>query len=134
MKRINRILLVDDDEPTNFLNKHIINKYELAEEIVVKHNGAEALEYLTSAVDGKYPTPDIILLDINMPVMDGWEFIDEYKNVDEAIRAKVIVFMLTTSLNPDDEAKAATIKEINAFLNKPLTQKEILEIFNRFFD
>ncbi|EPR67729.1 response regulator [Cyclobacterium qasimii] len=125
-KKVNCILLIDDDEPTNFLHKIIIDDSGLANKVVAVQSGYEALEYLENKEDGEYPQPDLIFLDINMPAMNGWEFLEEYNKLDEGIKGKVVVVMLTTSINPDDKKKALSKGFINGFLSKPLS-KEMLE-------
>lgn len=127
------ILLVDDDEATNFIHNMVIKQLNCTESTVVKENGAEALEYLTSSKDGKYPQPDLILLDINMPRMDGWEFLEEYKKLDDDQLAKTVIVMLTTSLNPDDKDKANVIPVITGFMSKPLTTEMLEEILDKYF-
>ena len=89
------ILLVDDDETTNFYNELIIQKHFSEAKIVVMTNGQKALDYL----EQNHP-PTIILLDINMPVMDGFEFLEIYQQQQHA--EQPLIAMLTTSLNPDD--------------------------------
>ena len=138
-KKLNCVLLVDDDEATNFLNKMVLNKSGIAEHIETLLNGKEAIDYITSK--GKYenkehyyPKPKIIFLDINMPVMDGWEFIAAYKNLDEEVKDKMIIVMLTTSFNPDDKIKADAIPEITSLRNKPLSYEVIDEIMKTYFE
>ena len=131
--KLKTILLVDDDEATNFIHSMVIKQMNCTENIVVRENGAEALEYLTSATDGKYPQPDLILLDINMPRMDGWEFLEEYKNLDDDQLAKTVIVMLTTSLNPDDKEKAGVIPVITGFMSKPLTSEMLQELLEKHF-
>jgi CheY-like chemotaxis protein len=138
-KKLNCVLLVDDDEATNFLNKMVITKSGITEHIETVLNGKEAIEYITS--NGKYanqehfyPKPKIIFLDINMPVMDGWEFIVAYKNLDEEVKDKMIIVMLTTSFNPDDKLKADGIPEITMLRNKPLSYDAIQEIVETYFE
>lgn len=131
--KLKSILLVDDDEATNFIHEMVIKQMDCTENIVVRENGVEALEYLTSTVDGKHPQPDLILLDINMPRMDGWEFLEEYKKLDDDQLAQTVIVMLTTSLNPDDKDKATEIPVITGFMSKPLTADMLEEILAEHF-
>ena len=119
------ILLVDDDEATNFLNQRVIRKAELNTDVQVANNGREALDFLTNT--GKFagaselPHAGLIFLDINMPGMNGWEFLDAYKKLPEDQTRHIKVLMLTTSINPDEEKKAIDIAEVKGFIHKPLT-------------
>jgi len=131
--KLKTILLVDDDEATNFIHQMVIKQMGCTENIVVRENGVEALEYLTASIDGNYPQPDLILLDINMPRMDGWEFLEEYKKLDDDQLAKTVIVMLTTSLNPDDKDKANIIPVITGFMSKPLTTEMLEEILVKHF-
>jgi CheY-like chemotaxis protein len=131
--KLNCILLIDDDFATNFINKKIIQKVNIFEQIEVALNGKEALDYLSNkgkfeSIDNKYPKPQLILLDINMPVMDGWEFIEAYKNLDLVNKENIVIVMLSSSFNPADRAKAESIPEISAFRQKPMGREALLEI------
>ena len=119
-KKLTCILLVDDDLPTNFINERVLRKIDCTEKIIAVQGGFEALEYLKSTDKEKHPQPDLIFLDINMPGMNGWEFLDNYTHLEDAQKSKAIVVMLTTSLNPDERDKAKEIPQISGFLNKPL--------------
>lgn len=134
MKRLNIVLLIDDDEPTNFLNELIISQMECADSIVAVQSGQEAIDFLCTEKDGTFPKPDLMLLDINMPGMNGWEFLEKYERLDDAQKGNVIIMMLTTSLNPDDEAKANGIKEIKSFMKKPLTKEGFQPVLEQYFD
>ena len=131
---LNFILLVDDDEATNFLNQRVIRKAEIDAEVQVAHNGKEALEYLTNT--GKFkshaplPAAGLIFLDINMPGMNGWEFLNEYKKLPEEQTRKIKILMLTTSINPDEEKKAVDIPEVKGFIHKPLTAEKLERAIN----
>ncbi len=136
--KLNCVLLVDDDEATNFLNTEFLEESGITENIAVAMNGVEAIDYLTST--GRFnngatinPAPDLILLDINMPVMDGWEFIKAYRGLKKEQRGKIIIAMLTTSLNPNDQLKAQEISEISAYKTKPLSFEIIDEIMRTNF-
>ncbi|HTF82050.1 MAG TPA: response regulator [Cytophagales bacterium] len=132
-QKLNCILLIDDDEPTNFINELVIKKMDCTHKVVSKSGARDALEYLKSQHNGTHPQPDLIFLDINMPAMNGWDFLEEYKTLDDRQKAKIVIVMLTTSLNPDDEERANKIKEINAFKSKPLTKELMEEILNKYF-
>ena len=112
------ILLVDDDETTNFYNELIIQKHFSEAKIVVMTNGQKALDYL----EQNHP-PTIILLDINMPVMDGFEFLRAL--TQQPISPFPILAMLTTSLNANDLKLANHFPQIDAFLSKPLKVEDL---------
>ncbi len=133
-KKLNCILLIDDDESTNFINKRVVEKSGYSEKCIAVQGGQAALDYLQSKEDGKYPQPDLIFLDINMPAMNGWEFLDEYRKLDKEIQGRIIVVMLTTSLNPDDKEKAKKYTEISGFKNKPLSVHMLEEILQEYFE
>jgi len=135
-KKLNCILLIDDDEPTNFLNKMTVEQSGYAEHVQVVQSGQEALDYLTAS--GKHKDtgplrPDLIFLDINMPAMDGWEFLDQYRRLPRDNKAEVILIMLTTSLNPDDEVRTRDCPEIAGFENKPLLESRLKFLIRKFF-
>jgi CheY-like chemotaxis protein len=132
--KINCILLVDDDEPTNFLNQMVLEELDIADQVKVAQNGKEALAYLekTNTGDENFPLPELIFLDINMPAMNGWEFLEQYSKLADTQKANVVIVMLTTSLNPDDRIKAEEIEEVTGFETKPLTADKILEVVNKY--
>jgi CheY-like chemotaxis protein len=133
-RKLNCVLLIDDDEPTNFLNQIIIESSGCAEEIKTAQSGSEALEYLLQTKsDQTYPCPDLIFLDINMPAMNGWEFLERYRQLDSHYKGKIMIVMLTTSLFPEDKQRSTEIPEISAFENKPLTEEKLDNILKRFF-
>jgi CheY-like chemotaxis protein len=127
-RKLSCILLIDDDEPTNFLNKMVVDELDIARHVQVVTNGQEALDYL----NGTGPRPELILLNINMPLMDGWEFVDRYTTLVTSQKANALV-MLTTSLNPNDEKTAMANAEIAGFVNKPLRRETLENIIDRFF-
>ncbi|CAD5252778.1 MULTISPECIES: response regulator [unclassified Imperialibacter] len=137
-KKLNCILLVDDDEPTNFINTIILRNADISNQVMAFQWGEEALRYLTHKngyipQSEEYPTPDLILLDINMPKMNGWEFLEEYKKLPHELINRIKLIMLTTSINPDDEQKARSIKEVKDFFTKPLTPDGVVDIVQRHF-
>lgn len=131
-QKLNCILLIDDDESTNYLHRRIINKMNCTQLLEVAEDGTMALNYLSQTPQPKV-TPDLIFLDINMPIMNGWEFLQEYCTLQVKQPVKPVMVMLTTSLNHDDEVKAGTLPEINEFRNKPLTREMVAEIIAKYF-
>ena len=133
-QKLNCILLVDDNDADNFIHEMVIKQLDCAEKIVTAENGEEALTFLTTALtSGKYPKPDLIFLDINMPKMNGWEFLEEYEKLHIDQKAKIVLVMLTTSLNPDDKMLAAQKPLILNYIDKPLTQESLTEILEKNF-
>lgn len=131
--KLKSVLLIDDDEATNFFNEVVLEESGYVEEIIIKQSGFDALRYLTNKIEGNYPQPELIFLDINMPGMDGWEFIEAYKNLPTNQRANAIIIMLTTSLNPDDQEKAESYQVISTFMHKPLSKAHLDEILENHF-
>jgi CheY-like chemotaxis protein len=131
--KLNCIVLIDDDESTNFLHKLIIERYECTDRIVVFQDARKALEFLSDNSTGSYVQPDLILLDINMPGMNGWEFLEAYMRFPDEQRGHIVVMMLTTSLNPDDKKHADSIEGVSGFLSKPLTKQLLQEILTQHF-
>lgn len=134
-KKLKCVMLIDDDEPTNYLNHMVVEEMDCADRIKVVPNAKDALEYLKAATksNGDSCTPELIFLDINMPAMDGWEFLAEYEKLSEEQKSKVIVVMLTTSFNPEDRLRATQIESVAAFRNKPLTVEILREILEAHF-
>ncbi len=136
MKKLNCILLVDDDHFTNLMHSDLIREAGVDVHIQVALNGKDALDFLTHR--GAYenstaPCPGIILLDINMPVMDGWEFLDAFEKLDVSIKKDILLLMmLTTSLNPDDKKRALSISAINDYCGKPLSMETLKDAIERY--
>ena len=133
--KLNCILLADDDEPTNFLNRLVLEELGCTKQIKVVENGIQALEYLskTDADNENYPLPELIFLDINMPAMNGWEFLERYSSLAKEQKAEVMIIMLTTSLNPEDRQKADGITEVTGFETKPLTAEKLGTLLEKYF-
>ncbi|TRX47190.1 response regulator [Fulvivirga sp. M361] len=136
--KLRLILLIDDDIDDNFFHKRVISKAGVAEQVVECHNGQEALDFLMNkgkyTGEGKpYPQPDLLFLDINMPQMNGWEFLDAYDKLPAHIQGGPVVAMLTTSTNPRDINKAMKYNIVRDYRNKPLTQEMLKDILEKYF-
>ena len=117
--KLKKVLLIDDDDTVNFISKKLIEKSGLANEIVARNSVLEALDVLKS--EAKAGTlPELIFVDINMPEMDGWGFIENFSKIDSAITATKII-LLTSLINPADIERSQNIVAISAMKEKPVT-------------
>ena len=133
MRKIPTILLVDDDETTNFLHQRLLDRLDVCEKVLVATNGQKALEILTEPNSSFGPAnPLLILLDINMPVMDGFEFLEALGTLPLAQQQGAVVVVLTSSLSPQDMGRIINLP-IVGFLNKPLSKEKIDTLLQSHF-
>lgn len=131
--KLNEILLVDDNIDCNFFLKKLLDENEVANQIAIAYDGEAALDFLTQPANGQHHNPSLIFLDINMPRMNGWEFLEDYENLPAERKAQMHVIMLTSSINPDDEKRALANPNVEGFYQKFLDKPHLDEILNRFF-
>jgi len=136
-KQLDTILLIDDDDATNFINEILIEDCHLDTHIETCLSAEAGLKYLNSKVEIngklKYPSPGVILLDINMPGMDGWEFLDEYEILPDERKGSIIIAMLSTSNNPEDIEKAKNHPRIEKIYSKPLKAEVLMQLIQENF-
>lgn len=127
------ILCVDDDPITLMLYKKVIIKAEFGTTILFAQNGEEALDLLKAAsssenLSGTKQIPDIIFLDLNMPVMNGWDFLEHFSNEFYPKFSGIKVVILSSTIDPSDYLKAKQYEAVTHFLSKPLTVEMLLEL------
>ncbi|GAB3318968.1 response regulator [Hymenobacter humi] len=128
MPNLPRILLVDDDYTSNFLNAKLLQHLDPAVQVLTALNGQEALDVLRTHCQPPTPgCPALVFLDINMPVMNGFEFLEAYQHLRGAQPQDVVIVVLTTSVSPRDMARIHDLP-INGFLSKPLTEEKIAQV------
>lgn len=134
MKIISSVLLVDDDDTTNFLNQALLQRMAVTETVLVATNGLEAIHLLhTHCAPVATPTcPVLIFLDLKMPLMNGFEFLQAYSQRPPGENPAVIIIMLTTSLHPRDLEQIKNLS-VAGFLTKPLTREKISGILQQHF-
>lgn len=134
MKRLLKcIMLVDDNKDDNFFHERVIRNNHYADCVIAKESAREALAYLKDGNKELNNRIDLIFLDINMPGMNGWEFLEEYNKLDKELQCGVIVVMLTTSENPEDITKAKEWGFTSSFKTKPLTKNMMDNIIETYF-
>jgi len=127
-KKYNYLLLIEDNKALSFLNKVTLTKLDIAKEVIIAENGKEALKVIT-----QHGIPELIFLDINMPIMNGWEFLDAYKKIDTSMDKSVITLSTGFSLNTQEQELATKKYNITNFCNKTLNKSVILDLINNSF-
>jgi CheY-like chemotaxis protein len=133
MPKIPAVLLVDDDPTTNFLNKKLLLRLGVTDNIRVALNGQEALyEMREHCREQPADCPVLVFLDINMPVMNGLQFLEAYQQLPAEEQRAIVVVILTTSVSPRDQQRVQELP-IAAYLDKPLTQQQVERIMAQHF-
>ncbi|AEE18897.1 response regulator receiver domain-containing protein [Dokdonia sp. Hel_I_63] len=128
-----KVLLIDDDKAVNFFNQHVVIKHNSFEHIKTVQSGQEGLTFLSKVELGEATKPDLIFLDINMPAMNGWEFLDEYEKMCPDFRKDIKVIILSSSSNPEHVNKTIQNYKVIDFINKPLSfdiLDNVLKVYN----
>lgn len=134
MRPINLVALVDDDEIANFIGQKVIESTRLAKQIKVFASSLEVLNFLKANSSDPELLPEIILLDLNMPIMDGFEFLSEYVMLKQFIEKKIHIYIVSSSLSTIDHHRIKIISETPDFIIKPLTKQKFERIVEAFVE
>ncbi len=127
-KPIELVMLVDDNDTDNFISKRIIEITKFANRVEVKNSGKSALDYLRENQDNIDDLPNLIFLDINMPIVDGFVFLYEFEKFSDVIKDKCKVIILSSSDNKRDIDKIVNNNHVIKFITKPLTETALEEV------
>lgn len=119
------VCVIDDDFVYHFAVKKLLQKIEGVEEVLSFYNGIEAIDYLA-----KYQTnriPDLIFLDIRMPVLDGWGFLERYEQIEENLEDNPVIYLVSSSSEPDDIKRARYYKSVEGYIIKPISRQVLLD-------
>ncbi|MBY0480402.1 MAG: response regulator [Chitinophagaceae bacterium] len=128
MRRNEKICIIDDDEIYIFLIKKSFEAMEIENEVISYLNGVDALDDLMQMKKNQEQLPALILLDINMPIMDGWEFLFEFRKIQAEIPNKVAIYIVSSSIANEDKEKSKTFPEIVSYLSKPIELETLASI------
>lgn len=128
MTAIRQLTIVDDDEVFVFLTTKMIEQSKLVDLIKIFENGLDALLFLKENLNNIASLPDIILLDLSMPIMDGWQFLEEYVKINPVIGKTITIYICSSSISPDDIRRAKLINEVSDFIIKPMTKDKLVEM------
>jgi len=131
MKKINTVALIDDDDIYQYAAKKTIVATEFVNNIITFSDGQEAIEYFLENHQNTDELPDLIFLDLNMPILDGWQFLEEYTPLISKIKKEIQIYITSSSKNPDDLIKAKNITAVSDYIVKPLSIERFKEIFKK---
>ena len=131
MKPIDITCIIDDDPFYTEMLKRIIGIKRFSEQVLVFENGKEALDFFQNTIDEKDESklPRLLLLDINMPEMDGWEFLDAFKAFKDKYQKEIIIYLVSSSINPKDIVRAKEIELVTDYFVKPISISQLERIF-----
>ncbi|MCK8522213.1 response regulator [Aquimarina sp. D1M17] len=130
---VNSSLLIDDDKATTFFNRYLLLKHKAFKNVKTLHKGKDAIEYLKNIDHKLNLKPDLIFLDINMPLMNGWDFLEKFAQLKDEVIDGIKIVMLSTSTDPNDIQRAIENRFVSDFVNKPLTISIIDKVVHKHF-
>jgi CheY-like chemotaxis protein len=129
MARFNKVFLIEDDPITVMVCERIMKMTDFATEVKSFANGHDAIIFFREMVESEnIDAPDIIFLDINMPVMNGWDFLNEFSQLKAAEKLSPRIFILSSTVDPEDYKKASAYTAVEGFISKPLTKEHLNEV------
>jgi CheY-like chemotaxis protein len=132
MKEKVKIFIIDDDEIFQFITRKSFEKLERKDDLLFFHNGEDALNHIKGSGANEQSMPDVIFLDINMPIMDGWDFLDELEKLNISSSRTPYIYMVSSSIDDKDATKSKLYPMIKDYISKPITDVNITEILSSF--
>jgi two-component system chemotaxis response regulator CheY len=134
IRKINNIMLIDDDEIHSNLCYELILKSGITQTVSIFNDAEEALQFIRDNAAKPEVLPELIFLDINMPFMDGWEFLDAYESVKPEIKKEIVLILLTSSVYKNDIEKAKQYKSVVEYIKTPISINKLLETKEEYFN
>lgn len=130
MRKISRSCIIDDDPIFVFGTKKVMKEVDFCDDILVYHNGEEAINGLKSMVKRGEQLPNLIFLDLNMPIMDGWDFLEGFIAIPNHNRKDVFVYIISSSIDANDFIRARNYEIVNNYILKPVTPEDLIFVLN----
>jgi len=128
------ICLIDDDRIYQFTAKKIIESTGFTQGLLSFYNGQEAIEYFNNHANDLSKLPDIIFLDINMPIKDGWQFLEEFKQMVQTIGKDITIFMVSSSVDDYDIKKSKEYQVVTDYIIKPISKERFIQLITSAFN
>ena len=128
------VMIVDDDDISNFIYRKVIESEDVAQKVIDFQQARAALDFLAKNIGKTNELPDLVFLDINMPVIDGWGFLNEFKEkIQPKLNKNLVICMLSSSVYKEDIDRAKSYKIVNEYISKPLTGQQVSSIVSKHF-
>lgn len=131
MAKVKSTCIIDDDPIFVYSTKRIMKEVNFSEEVIVYNNGQDAIEGLQELINEGKKIPPVIFLDLNMPIMNGWEFLDEFTQIPNHNRGDVTIYVISSSVDPRDLEKIKTYNVINNYILKPVVREDLQTVLQQ---
>ncbi|CAI8216521.1 MAG: Regulator of RpoS [SAR116 cluster bacterium] len=132
MRKINMSCIIDDDPIFVYGTKKVMKEVDFCSDVIVYNNGQDAINGLRNLVEEKKELPSLIFLDLNMPVMDGWDFLDDFITIPNNNIEKVHVYVISSSIDANDFIRARNYEVVNNYILKPITPEDLVAVLKMF--
>jgi len=131
MNKIKSTCIIDDDPIFVYGTKRIMKELNFSDNIIVYENGQDAIDGLTKMTENGEDLPPVIFLDLNMPIMNGWEFLEDFVKIPNHNREKVTVYIISSSVDPRDLERIKNYKVVNNYILKPLSPEDLNSVLEK---
>ena len=134
MKKINSACIIDDDDIFIYGTRRIMQEVRFCDDIIVYKNGKEAIDGMQNYIKEGKKLPEIIFLDINMPIMNGWDFLEEFTSIPNLNEGDILLYVVSSSVDPSDLERAKKFSLVHNYILKPILPKQLNEILDAMAD
>ena len=132
MSQVDRVCIIDDDPIFVYGTKRIIAEMNFCDDIIVFENGQDAIDGFITMSEHKEDLPAIVFLDLNMPIMNGWDFLEDFVKIPNQNRKKVVIYIISSSIDPRDLERIKNYKVVNNYILKPLSEDDLKKCAKKF--